>query len=145
MHRRRVPDANLRLCVFRKRHFFTHKTITAYSQEPHIGVDPAPKPGNIHWRSASCFPNSSAQNSRGTWAYVCGWGLVWSKQPSPLQRARATLRGNDNLLLLLVLKERLLELAFNADEPFFRTSGTFSKIIRLCLKFASSFFGCTQV
>jgi hypothetical protein len=52
---------------------------------------------------------------------------------------------NKMLLVLLGLKERLFELTFNADEPFFRTSGTFSKIIRFCLKFACSFFGRAQL
>jgi hypothetical protein len=49
------------------------------------------------------------------------------------------------LRLILVLKERLLDLSVNADEPFFCTSGTVSKIIRLCLKFACFFFGCPQL
>jgi hypothetical protein len=49
------------------------------------------------------------------------------------------------LLLFFVLKERLLELIFDADEPFFGASGAVTKIICLFLKCACSFFGCAQV
>jgi hypothetical protein len=49
------------------------------------------------------------------------------------------------LRLILVLKERLLDLSVNADEPFFCTSGTVPKIIRVCLKFACFFFGRPQL
>jgi hypothetical protein len=49
------------------------------------------------------------------------------------------------LLLLLFLKERLLDFSVNADQPFFGMSGTVPKIICVCLKFACSFFGCPQL
>src|ERR1700730_11944151 len=48
------------------------------------------------------------------------------------------------LLLLLFLKERLLDFSVIADQPFFGMSGTVPKIICVCLKFARSFLGCPQ-
>jgi hypothetical protein len=42
------------------------------------------------------------------------------------------------LLVSLLLKESLLELTFNADEPFFGTSGTVPKVMRFGLKLACS-------
>jgi hypothetical protein len=49
------------------------------------------------------------------------------------------------LLLFILLEERLLDLTVNADKPFFRMSGTVPKVVCLCLKFAGSFFGCSQL
>ena len=48
------------------------------------------------------------------------------------------------LLVMLVLKERLLDFSVNADQPFFRMSGAVPKIICLCFKFASSFLRGSQ-
>ena len=49
------------------------------------------------------------------------------------------------LLLFFILKERLLKLTFDADEPFFGTSGTAPKIICFFLECTCSFFGCAQL
>jgi Poly-beta-hydroxybutyrate polymerase (PhaC) N-terminus len=61
--------------------------------------------------------------------------VLWGPFPFPHRMLR----------LILVLKERLLDLSVNADEPFFCTSGTVPKIIRVCLKFACFFFGRPQL
>src|SRR5436853_1949874 len=49
--------------------------------------------------------------------------------PAGLAGSRAT------LLLLLGVKECLLDFMANADQPFFRMSSTVPKIVCLCLKF----------
>jgi hypothetical protein len=49
------------------------------------------------------------------------------------------------LLLLFILKECLLKLIFDADEPFFGTRGTVPKIICFLLECACSVFGCAQL
>jgi hypothetical protein len=49
------------------------------------------------------------------------------------------------LLMSLLLKKSLLELTFNANEPFFGPSSTLPKIVRVGLKFACSFLGFVQL